>query len=340
LYMNLFFVGIFFCCFFDFTGVEGIAAHTFLGDMLYRLVFKYLYLTSTQRLYFVLGMMFSGKTETAMGNTVYQNLVFHMYLIWKMSVYKLHEMFYLLKLSISKKLITKSFSGDDNLIGYPLILEHLFGICGVDFYKFAKLCGLTNKYLHEKVLYGKACFYSIGSFFKIDKTQFVDSCCFLKCKIMDIYETDAKSSELKYRGRYMYRPTEDIIFRLCNSDKANAYIESFFAKILSLMFLCVGNIEAYSILVTVFYLAKSVYRWAGVFDKDRIVDYLGSSGHMDQLGLVFDYTGTEPVLKPPTLKYIREKYDVLADYQPRPLLSFNDMYKYDLKGISDQGFFS
>lgn len=284
--------------------------------------------------------MFSGKYETTHGNTIYGNLVFHMYLIWKMHVYKDHPMFYLLKLAVLKRLFTKSFSGDDNLLGYPTIMRVLFNICAEDYYEFAAQCGLTKKYVRKVVLVGRAEFVSSGkSFFREDKTNFVDSAVFLKCAIKDIYETEKGGIELIYRGRYMYRPTEDIIFRLCNSDKANGYIESFFAKVLSLMYLSVGNIEAYTILVTVFYMARSVFRWRGTFDKQKILEYLGTRTNSEEMDDVFDFVGDREVVRPPTLEEIRAKYNRLTPITTRPLIGFNDMYKYKVKGLSDFGYF-
>jgi len=338
LYKILFFVGVFFCSFYNFKGKSGLAANTLLGDMVYRLVFKYLYLTSVQKLFFVIGMMFSGKYPTSTGNTTYQNLIFFMYLIYKMHVFRDHEYFYLLKLSVSRKLITRSFSGDDNLIGYPTVLRIMFNVSAEDYYDFCYQCGLNKKYIRKNPLIGRAAFREKEGFFQEDSSMFIDSSIFLKCSIKDIYETDKGSTELVYRGRYMYRSTADIIFRLCNSDRANKYIESFFAKVLSLMYLAVGNIEAYTILVAVFYLARSVFKWRGTLDKAKILNYLGTSYSPD-MDKVFDYTGDRPVIKPPTLAEIRSKYDMMTPILRRPLLTFNNMYKYKVKGQSSFGLF-
>lgn len=338
LYKILFFSGVFLCTFYNYDGKKGVAAMSAMGDMVYRLVFKYLYLTSKGSLYFVKGKMFSGKFETSHGNTIYQNLVFFMYLIKKSHDFRDHEFYWLLKIGIDNKLITRSFSGDDNLIGYPLVFEYMFNICADDYFKFCSECGLNKKYVRSVPLFGKAVFNKKNMFYSEDKSLFVDSCIFLKCAVKDIYENDG--SGMKYKGRYLYRPTDDLIFRWINSDKANRYIESFFAKTMSLMYLSVGNIEAYSILSVGFYLAKKIFKWQGVMEKDAILRHLGSSFNPELLDLVFDYCKTNPVVSPPSLDIIRNHYVLFTPILSRPLLSFNQIYKYKIKGVSDLGFFS
>jgi len=311
-YKILYAVGIFFCCFYKYDNKSMV---TVMSDIVFRLCSKFLYLVGVDEVKYVMGMMFSGKFETSHGNTAYQNLVFQMYLTHLLEKWSSHPKYYLLKLSIYMKLITGSFSGDDMFLGWPTILREIFSIGLEDYKAFCGEAGLSFKYSKIKPLYGTVFFVKEGSFFR--EVRRVDGITFLKNQMSMIYEDGI------LQGVYPYRPFKDLVFRIGNSDRANQYLDTFFAKLLSLSYLSVGNTEFYDYL-NALYLNFQSRNPNMVFDKD-ICSYI-SRGSLSMYYFMSQVDQIDEKRPFPTLEFLRKKHD-RAIFRSRPVLQdFNTYY--------------
>jgi len=123
-----------------------------MSDVIFRLCVKFLYLIGVDDVFMVFGMMFSGKLETSHGNTIYQNLVFFLYLGDLLSRNKEDPEYFLLMEAIRFKLLTRGFSGDDMFQGWPQYLERM-GVGLLGYEKFCKKIGLLFKYCTISQLY-------------------------------------------------------------------------------------------------------------------------------------------------------------------------------------------
>jgi hypothetical protein len=312
-YKLLYAVGIFFCCFYKYD--EDIMK-VIMSDIVFRLCAKFLYLVGINEVKYVLGMMFSGKFETSHGNTAYQNLIFQMYLTHLLEKWKDHPKNFLLVLSIRYGLITGSFSGDDMFLGWPKLLRQLFNV-GIDDYRsFSEECGITFKYCKTKPLYGIVKFEKIinggYSFFK--EVSVIKGIVFLKNQMSHIYHDGI------FQGIYPYRPFSDLVFRIGNSDKANQYLDTFKAKLLSLAYLSVGNSEFYDYLSAVY--VEFNRRNPGLLITKEICQYI-AKGSMSMYYFVSQLDSIDMEDPFPTLDMLRSQHDK-ALIHPRPSVqSFN-----------------
>jgi hypothetical protein len=311
IYSLLFAVGIFFACFYRYSQN---AMRTVMSDIIFRLCTKFLYLVGLDAVKMVLGMMFSGKFETSHGNTAYQNIVFRMYKTYKLMKYKDHPKFYLLEISIKFVLVTNSFCGDDMFLGWPRILRELFNFCLMDYKEFCANVGLYFKFCRNKPLYAIVKFEEDGIKKEIYREEGI---VFLKNQMAKIFEGD------KFVGIYPYRPFKDLVFRIGNSDKANEYLDTFYAKILSLAYLSVGNSEFYMYLSTLeklFRKKNTNYK----FEKDICINLFKGSYTMHNFQ---KHLGEIDEKDPfPTLKFLRNKHDSGIKRNRVRLMNFNQYY--------------
>jgi len=320
IYKVLMAVGIFFGCFYKY---DTDAMKVIMSDIIFRFTSKFLYLVGIEEVKYVLGMMFSGKFETSHGNTAYQNLCFNMYKIHKLEKYKDSPYIYLLKLAIKFYLITGSFSGDDMFMSWPKKIRELFEVSLDDYKLFCKQVGLTFKYCFTKPLYAVVHFQKIGSYFR--EVSCTPGITFLKNQMAFVYEDGV------LQGIYPYRPFKDLVFRIGNSDKSNQYIDTFYAKLLSVAYLCIGNSEVYdyiSIIVKEFKTRNPGH----VFDK-RVCEFL-TKNSMSMRSFLEQVSTIDENDSFPTKEYLRKKHDKHL-ISMRPMLqNFNDYYsgakKYDL----------
>jgi hypothetical protein len=316
LFKMLMMVALAFCMFFTFK--PGTPVRTILGDISFRLVFKYLYLVPIQTLFLVSGMMFSGKYETSHGNTLYQNLVFFCYLATKLDEYKNHKYIKILRLCILWRLIARSFCGDDTIKSYPVFCKIHFNICIDDYQKFAAKLGIKFKIKKVLPLYGRVESVRVGINGWVTKNV-KKGVTFLKNQVVELYEDEGDGKGLVFKGLYPFRATKDIFFRIGNSDRANGYIDSFFAKILSLSYLSFGNREAYHYLRVLYYLCLHRYKWDGFLDLEKIENIFRGSGIMYVAAKMLG-----PVAKFPTLQYLRNRHDEKIEKTKRAIYTFND----------------
>jgi len=158
-------------------------------------------------------------------------------------------------------------------------------------------------------------FVKEGSFFR--EVRRVDGITFLKNQMSMVYEDGI------LQGVYPYRPFKDLVFRIGNSDRANQYLDTFFAKLLSLSYLSVGNTEFYDYLNSL-YLNFQKRNPNMVFDKD-ICSYI-SKGSMSMYYFMSQLDQIDEKKPFPTLNYLRKKHD-RAVVRSRPVLQdFNTYY--------------
>jgi len=332
-------VGMFYATWYNYDGQSGDFAKSVVGDAVFRLAYKFLYLVPIEKLYYVLGMMFSGKGETTHANTTTQKLIFYAYLMYKLETFKDHKDIELLKLCINEGLIRGKFSGDDNAGGYPYICELLFNICPADYKIWTEKFGLSYKILNQQALTGANYFYKKGDIWIEDVSKRVESMTFLRNHVNDIYESSDGGLNYICVGRYVYRDSKDLLFRIGNSDLANSRIDAFFAKLLSLMYLAVGNIESYMILVRVFTMAKVVYNWTGILDFDRLKEYFRSHQQIvDIMEYLEDNYRGSSIIKPPQLVDIRNFYNRRIPKTKKPLVDFNTYVGFDVANVDARGF--
>jgi hypothetical protein len=297
LYKILSYVGMFFCMFFK---MKSNLTLTMLCDVVFRLVYKYLYLVPLSSLYFVKGMMFSGKYETSHGNTAYQNLVWFSYLVVVLERNKAHKEYELLKEIIDFGLFVRSFSADDTALSWPEYCELAFGVSMEDYKIHAGKCGLQFKYIKKKPLYGVVKSVKIGNVWKTDLVQ--EGITFLKNQMCKIMEDEGNGNFRLLKKRYPYRSWEDLIFRIGNSDRANGTIDGLFAKTISVAYLCMGNRQAYTY-CQLFY--KNLIDVFGpcVLDKEKLEKLTKGSGAL------YNLLHHAENMDFPTLQSLRERHD-------------------------------
>jgi hypothetical protein len=238
LYRVLCFVGIFFATWYN---MDHNFTCTVLGNMIFRLMFKYLFIVPLSQLYAVKGMMFSGTFETSHGDTAYQMIVFYAFVSMMLDKHKDHPSFELLKVAVDNDLLQKGFLGDDTTLSWPTIFETLFGMTGDAYKDFAKRFGLRFKYFYKRPLFGTVVHTKIGKVFRTRQT--VAGMTFLKNSMC--FNFDVIDGVSTFVGFYPYRSNSDLGFRIGNSDRANSTIDGFMAKLMSIAYLSVGNRQMY-----------------------------------------------------------------------------------------------
>lgn len=321
LYRLLMAVAIFLCMYYN---MDKPLTRTVMGDVAFRLVFKYLYLVPLNRLYLVMGMMFSGKYETSHGNTVYQNLVYYMYIADKLQKYKNDEYSTILKMCIDKKLFSRSYSGDDLFFGWPKWLRVRFGICVDDFKEFALKAGLIFKYCKTSPLYSVVTSENVKGYWIT--TLRIKGITFLKNTMARNFERLGEEGEYTYVGTYPYRPASDLMFRIGNSDKANSRIDGYFAKLLSMMYLSFGNREVFSYLQILYNKSVKLYGWNGVCDFDKIEEIFKGSNFFFQAKDIIKEKG----FVVPSLVELRRAHDVGDLKVKKMLVSFSHYYNTEM----------
>jgi len=317
IYSILYASGIFFACFYKY---DSPAMRTIMSDIVFRLCTKFLYLVGMDEVKMVLGMMFSGKFETSHGNTAYQNIVFRMYKTHKLMLFKGHPKFYLLEIAFKFMLATHSFCGDDMFLGWPVVLRREFNFCLTDYKEFCKHVGLHFKFCRMKPLYAIVKFENTGI---RRQTEYVEGIVFLKNQMAKVYEGG------EFVGIYPYRPFKDLIFRIGNSDKANRYLDTFYAKLLSVAYLSVGNTEFYYYLRLIDLIFKKKNKNFR-FNKEICRDLM--KGSYSMMSFFQQLDGIDENDPFPTLEYLRHKHDVGEKRSRVPLMNFNQYYSdYNFK---------
>jgi len=275
LFRVLGFVGIFFASWYNLRNNFNL---TIAGNIIFRLMFKYLYIVPLQQLYAVQGMMFSGMFETSHGDTAYQMIVFFCYLSDLLTRFKDHPQYSVLKEAIDIGLVQKSFMGDDTLVSWPTIFKDMFGMT-VDAYRdFCKRFGLKFKYFFEKPLIGCVVNTKIGDVWQTVQT--LSSVTFLKNSMCFNFDSGGGNDGMV--GLYPYRSAYDLKFRIGNSDRANATIDGFMAKLISVAYLSVGNRQVYTYVRLVYDYAIKLYG-KPFFDKERLEALMKGSGALYNL---------------------------------------------------------
>jgi len=326
LYRLLNAVGMFIAFFYSYKGMNGYAARTVMSDIIYRLTFKYLYITFMSRLYKVEGMMFSGKYETSNGNTLYQCIVFFMYLDHKLRQYKDNKNLVYLKIGIKYHLFCFAFSGDDNFLGYPKVFSDWFNINAEDYKEFVKeKAGLIYKYIEKAPLYGVVyCEEVLPEFWVEIKEKTVKGMTFLKNSCVHVYERSYGSTVFEYQGILTYRDWDEVVFRLGNSDKSNQYTITVFAKIMSLANLCMGNRMAFAYLRHLYRTLKSVMQFNDVIRVGDIKHMAKKSGAVYYLVQGKD---DDDYIEFPKIEDLREAHNAFVNYDnKRSMLTFNTLY--------------
>jgi hypothetical protein len=318
IYAILYAVGIFFSCFYKYDNPSMV---TVMSDIIFRLCTKFLYLVGMDEVKMVFGMMFSGKFETSHGNTAYQNIVWRMYKTAKLEEFRNDPYFYLLEVSIKYGLITHSFSGDDMFLGWPVVLKEKFNFGLKDYEEFCKKVGLYFKLCRIKPLFAVAKFEADGVHRQISHEEGI---VFLKNQMARVFEGE------NYIGTYPYRSFEELVFRIGNSDKANAYLDTFYAKLLSVAYLSVGNTEFMYYLTILHEMFKKKNK-NFVFDKEVCRSVMKGSYSMLSFYQQLDKIDSADPF--PTLKFLRDKHDEghegFKKLRPR-VMNFNDYYEtYD-----------
>jgi len=308
---------VFLCMFYRFD--KNLLTRVVLGDAAFRLVFKYLYLVPLSVLMLVFGMMFSGKYETTHVNTVCQNIIYFMYIASKLHQYKNDKYIDILRLCVRKRMFARAYSGDDLGMGWPVWLRIKFHICLHDFGIFAQKCGLTFKYEKTGPLYSRVVSTRTSKGYWLTKLV-VKGLTFLKNMMARNYEV--VDGVEKYIGVYPYRPHSDIMFRIWNSDRANSYINSFFAKILSIMYLSFGNREVFSYCQILYAVAKRRFGWDGDLDLNAMEFLFKGSGFYFNARTHLEYYGT----KIPTIEELRTQHDKHVRKQKRKLIPYSQYY--------------
>jgi len=320
IYSILYGTGIFFSCFYKY---DNPAMRTVMSDIVFRLCSKFLYLVGMDQVKMVLGMMFSGKFETSHGNTAYQNIVFRMYKTFKLEQHKDHPKKYLLEVAIKFMLITHSFCGDDMFLGWPVVLRKLFNFCLEDYKAFCAHVGLQFKFCRMKPLYAEVRFSDSGIHRELFRSEGI---VFLKNQMARVFEGD------KFIGIYPYRPWKDLVFRIGNSDKANEFLDTFYAKILSVAYLSVGNTEFYNYLYIIhrFFKMKNANF---VFNKDICKEIMKGSNTMFSFLRQIDAIDVKEPF--PTLQFLRDKHDNGIKKSRLTLKNFNEYYEDKVFSVYD-----
>jgi hypothetical protein len=309
--------GVFLCMYYRFD--KDTITRTVLGDAVFRLVFKYLYLVPLSSLMLVYGMMFSGKYETTHVNTVCQNIVYFMYIAAKLEKYKNDKYISILKMCFKLSMFSRSYSGDDLLFGWPVWLEEKFEVGINDFEKFARKCGLIFKYCYINPLYSVVVSTQTSKGYWLTELK-VKGTTFLKNMMAHNYEiVDGKE---KYVGLYPYRPHSDIMFRIWNSDRANSYVNSFFAKVLSIMYLSFGNREVFTYLQVLYMIACKKFSWDGELDVEAMEMVFKNSGFYFAARSHLQFYGS----KVPTIDELRKQHDKHVTKMERTLITYSQFY--------------
>jgi hypothetical protein len=319
LFKFLMLVGLTKCMFYIFK--MGTCTRTIMGDVVFRLVFKYLYLVPLAMLFIVLGMMFSGKFETSHGNTLYQNLVFMCYIVFKLDQHKYSKQIGYFKIAVDYKLLSRSFSGDDMFRTYPEYIRDTFNFTVDDYAQFVVKLGLRFKYKYVKPLYGVV--HSVRTGLGWITTNPVQGVTFLKNQMALVYEDEGKGKGLEYVGLYPFRSTTDLLFRVGNSDKANQYLDSFFAKILSLSYISFGNREAYTYMRVLYLISRKRFKWDGKINIDMMQNiFKGSSVMFYAFNMLAGSTDF------PDLQELRNRHDTGVPKNKREIWGFNQIHTH------------
>jgi len=131
---------------------------------------------------------------------------------------------------------------------------------------------------------------------------------FLKNQMANVYENG------RYVGKYPYRPFYDIVFRLSNSDRANRFFDTLYAKVLSLAYLSVGNRESYQYLQMFYMFLKRAHPDYKI-DFAMLRNIFKNSGATRNFLMMEDsFNEDEPF---PSLEFLRNLHDV-GNPLPRP----------------------
>jgi hypothetical protein len=201
------------------------------------------------------GCMFSGKFITSIGDTIYQMLLKHLYL---MELLKKYPDDALLMDIIEGNFIVFFFYGDDHIGVWPRVMHRFYLYTSnstlEDFIEFCcKEFGMTHKQSEFKVcdnLYGERFFYLDDGVFVEDLSMALDSCTFLKNTVVNLH-LDVGDGYV-HVGKYPYRDTRDFACKLLLTGKSSGNLKTLCMSLMSFARLSSGNPEAYSML-KVFY---------------------------------------------------------------------------------------
>jgi len=268
-------VGIFFSSWYD---ISHNFTATIMGNINFRLMYKYLYIVPLALLYAVMGMMFSGMFETSHGNTAYQMVVFFCFISEFLDKSRQHVRFQMFKDALNAGLFCKGYLGDDTILTLPTIFTTEFGMTKEAYKDFALRFGLRFKYFKENPLFGIVVNYKCGDVWVTKNT--VVGATFLKNSMC--YNFDIVDGKETFAGFYPYRSCSDLGFRIGNSDKANSTIDGFMAKLISVAYLSVGNRQMYEFSKQCYTYALKVYG-KPEFDKERLKNIMKGSGALYNL---------------------------------------------------------
>jgi len=214
-------------------------------------VYKSMYIYSTNSVYDVWGSMFSGKYCTSIGDSVYQMLVFGVYIL---VIYIKYYGDPIVKVVFEEQMMNQDYYGDDNIGGWPAWMDNRLYYddskdCADDFVNFCeRTFGLQCKRKEFHVfteLYGTHCFRSLPNGV-IELEACRPGPTFIRNSVSHIYLDDV------YLGDYPYRDTEDLVTKISRVMSASSSVVGTMCLVASLARLCSGNLVVFSQLKIVF----------------------------------------------------------------------------------------
>jgi len=240
---------------FAFATVFTLYSREYLEDPVTRLMFsifhsnqvsKVMYVYLMAMFLYVIGRMFSGRTGTSTGDTVYNQIMVYLYRIHLNMKYPGNEL-------ISDIFLYSFFQvniyGDDHLVGSPIVLANflLYEDSGSTLQDFVRFCvekvGMKYKYsafATHRNLYGVRKFYEIDGDWVEDLNEYVSSPSFLKYRVAKIYFDDVEFSHC-----IPLKDPLEIVTKLAYSIKSSVSMEAELAKVIAIAHLATHP-EAYS----------------------------------------------------------------------------------------------
>jgi hypothetical protein len=233
-------------------GMSDAAYKYLLVVIVCEVVYKTMYIYSTDSLYDVWGSMFSGKYVTSIGDTVYQMLIRGCYVLFIYLKYaRANE---IVKLIIENMMMTQGYYGDDNIGGWPAYMDDFLMYDDADnsaqdfVFMCERIFGMVNKWQEFDVYdecYSTHCFEEANG--QILLTQYYDGPSFIRNQVSHIYLDGV------FLGDFPYRSTEDIMAKVGRVLTASRSVAYTMCLVCSLARLCSGNLEAYDQLSKVYY---------------------------------------------------------------------------------------
>jgi hypothetical protein len=220
----------------------------FVVSVVQKVMFMYAHGT-----YEAFGCMFSGKFITSIGDTIYQMLLKHLYLMELLKKYETSE---LLMDIIEGNFVIFFFYGDDHIGRWPRIMSRFYLTHDSSLLRdFIEFCcrefGMTHKESEFKVfdnLYGEHYFTLDQDVFVEDLGEKVDGPVFLRNNVSRIYVRSSNQDDYVYIADLPYRPTRDFASKLLFTVKSSGNLKTAVMSMTSIARLTSGNLEAYSMI--------------------------------------------------------------------------------------------